>query len=225
MDERELGTLFRAAPGDPPPSTFTLEDVTAASARATARRRSTLIMTLSCVVVVLVGFGLFRWGPSTGTNTTSGSAQVITGGQPAQAPERLPNASTPSPLQGSDGTGEAGPRAEGTTGCDKVDRELAIALAGELPVTGASGPSPGRVCTTGSRSAGFQVTDGDRKGFLSVTLLPAGVAVPVEPGAMTAQELAASGATLVISSTPDPGGAPPFQTDLQRVAVALAARF
>ena len=147
MDENELGTLFQAAPGEPPPPTFGLADVTAASARAKVRGRS--VVALAMLLVVGLGiFGLTQLKLASFPETTSSS------GQPGSADARLPKASTPSPLQGSGGTGEDGPRAEGTPGCEKVDRELATALAGELPATGVTGrPSPGRACTTGARSA------------------------------------------------------------------------
>jgi len=171
------------------------------------------------LVVGLGIFGLTQLKPASFPETTSSS------GQPGSADARLPKASTPSPLQGSGGTGEDGPRAEGTPGCEKVDRELATALAGELPATGVTGPSPGRACTTGARSAGFQVTDGDRSGFVSATLVPSGIVFSLESGALTVQLKAASGGTLIVSSTPDPGSAPPRASDLHRIAVDLAGHF
>ncbi|MFD2417851.1 hypothetical protein [Amycolatopsis pigmentata] len=223
MDERELGTLFREAPGEPPPPTFDLTDVTTASARATARRRSALILAAGCVVLVLVGLGLTRFG-FTGT-TTSGAPQVTTGGPPAGRPAPPSDASTPSPLQGSGGTGEAGPRAEGTSGCEKVDRELATALAGELPVTGAVDASPDPACPAGARSAGFRISDGDRRGFLSVTLVPSGAVPPPAAGVASIRKETPSGATLVVSSAPDPGSAPPWENHLESIVRDLAPRF
>jgi hypothetical protein len=223
MDEKQLGALFRAAPGEPPPPTFGLADVTAKSARTTVRRRSALILAVGCAILFVVGFGLTRAGFP--TDTTPGPASVGTGGQPGDASGRLPYASTPSPLQGSGGTGEDGPRAEGTQGCDKVDRELATALAGELPATGVTGPSPGHVCTTGSRSAGFRVTDGDRTGFVSVALVPSGITFPSAASEVTVQEKAASGGTIVVSSAPDTGSSPPLQGELRGIALTLAGRF
>lgn len=224
MDERELGTLFRDAPGEPPAPTFDLTDVTTASTRATARRRSALILALGCVVLVLVGFGLARFG-FTGTTATSGAPQVTTGGPPAGRPVPPSGASTPSPLQGSGGTGEASPRAEGTSGCEKVDRELATALAGALPVTGAADASPGPACPAGARSAGFRISDGERRGFLWVTLVPAGAAPPPAAGVASVRKETPRGATLVVSSAPEPGSAPPLETRLTSIVLDLAPRF
>ncbi|GAB2978699.1 hypothetical protein LWP59_39440 [Amycolatopsis acidiphila] len=221
MDEKELETLFRAAPGEPPPPGFSLSDVTAASARAKERRRSALLLTAACLVAVLSAAGIA--GVSYFRSTETSTAQPVT------APERLPGTSpVPSPLQGSGGNGKDGPRAEGTSGCEKVDRELATALAGELPATGTTGPSPGRFCPTASRSAGFHVTDDDRNGVVSVTVFPAGVTarLPVlTDGTIAAEQLAASGGTVLVLSTPDLGSAPPSETDLPRIAAALAGRF
>ena len=210
MDEKELETLFRAAPGDPPPPGFTLTDVTKASARARARRRSAVIAAAACVVALLgaaatAGVTYFR-----GTETQTQSAQPA----PARPPGVL---SGPSPN---------GPRAESTSGCDKVDRELATALAGEIPATGLAGPSPGRVCTTDARSAGFHVTDGERSGFVSVTVFPSAFALnPFGDGTVLAEQQTASGGSLVVLSTPDAGSAAPLESRLPQLAAALASRF
>ncbi|GAA5163525.1 MULTISPECIES: hypothetical protein [Amycolatopsis] len=221
MDEKELRALFRAAPGEPPPPGFTLGDVTAASARATARRRSAVLLTVACLVVVLGAAGIA--GVSYFRSTTSGPAQ------PVAAPERPPQTfPVPSSLQGSGGNGKDGPRAEGTSGCEKVDRELATALAGELPATGVTGPSPGPLCPTATRSVGFHVTDGDRSGFVSVTLSPAGMAMrlpSLRDGSIPVEQRTASGGTLVVLSTPDPGSAPPLETRLPGIALALSSSF
>lgn len=222
MDEHELSDLFRVAPGDPPPPTFDLDDVIAASARARARRRTALITATACVVVALAAFGVSRL-PFTDTAVSSTSHLAL--GQRGDASGRLPNASTAPSLQGSGGTGEDGPRAESTSGCEKVDRELATALAGELPDTGVSGPEPGQVCPVGSRSAAFRVIDGDRRGVVSVALAPQGTTVTLDLGGATARETTSSGGAIIVSSTPDPGSAPPLPADLDRIARALATRF
>lgn len=221
MDEKELETLFRAAPGEPPPPGFSLNDVTAAAARASARRRSAVLLTAACLVAVLSAAGIA--GVSYFRSTETSTAQ------PALAPERPPETSPgPSALQGSGGNGEDGPRAEGASGCEKVDRELATALAGELPATGATAPLPGRFCPTVTRSAGFHVTDGDSSGVVSVTVFPAGVAVKLptfKDGTVPAGQLAGSGGTVLVLSTPDPGSAAPLEADLPRIAGALAPAF
>jgi hypothetical protein len=221
MDEKELASRFLAAPGEPPPPAFTLDDVTKASTRATARRRSGLMLAAACLVALLGAAGIA--GVTYFRSTESTSAQPDVG--PARPAQGFP---APSPLQGSGGIGEDGPRAEGTSGCEKVDRELATALAGELPATGVTGPSPGRVCPTHTRSAGFHVTDGNRSGAVSVTLVPAGVAFHL--GAMTdgtvlAEQLATSGGTVLVLSTPDAGSAVPLEGELPHIATALAQHF
>jgi hypothetical protein len=221
MDEHELETLFRAAPGEPPPPGFTLTDVTRASVRVSARRRSNLFVAAACLIAVL--------GAGTIAGLTHFRGTSPTTAQPAAAPTRPSQAfPAPSPLQGSGGTGEDGTRADSTPGCEKVDRELATALAGELPATGATGPSPGRLCPTAARSAGFRVTDGDRTGVVSVTLFPAGVPVQIPPmtdGTVLTNRPAAGGGTIAVLSTPDARSAPPFEGSLPAVATALGQRF
>ncbi|NKQ55928.1 hypothetical protein HFP15_23915 [Amycolatopsis sp. K13G38] len=219
MDEKELEGLFRTAPGDPPPPGFTLTDVTNASARATARRRTALLAACACVVVLLGAAGIVGVTYFRGTESQSA--------QPAGAPVRPPGAlSGPSPMQGSGGNGQDGPRAESTSGCDKVDRELATALAGELPATGVTGPAPGRVCTTNARSAGFQVSDGDRHGFVSVTVFPTPFAMkPFSDGTVLSTAETASGGSLVVLSSPDAGSAPPLESRLAQISTSLARHF
>jgi hypothetical protein len=221
MDEKELEALFRAAPGEPPPPGFTLGDVTKASARATARRRSGLMLAAACLVALLGAAGIA--GVTYFRSTESTTAQPEVG--LARPGEGFP---APPSLQGSGGIGEDGPRAEGTSGCEKVDRELATALAGELPATGVTGPSPGRVCPTQTRSAGFHVTDGNRRGAVSVTLVPAGVAFQLgalTDGTVLAEQLATSGGTVLVLSTPDTGSAVPLESELPHIAAALAQHF
>jgi hypothetical protein len=242
VDESELQTLFRSAPGDPPPPRFTAGDVTAASARATVRRRTALSAAAACVVLVLTGFGVatvLRGGGEQQNASAPGvhtNSELSAKGQPGAAPGRPPNAATPqqgfpstSPKQGGEGSGENGPRAESTSGCDKVDRELATALAGELPVTVLPQPSPGRVCTADSRAAGFEVRDGARSGLVSVTVLAPGVTMSFPPqpaGAVDLPQRSKSGGTVWVFSTPDTGTTEaPFASQLPRIAADLAARY
>ncbi|HVV09633.1 hypothetical protein [Amycolatopsis sp.] len=217
MDEKELEELFRAAPGEPPPPGFGLAEVTGASARAAARRRQLVLLVATCLVVLVgtagvVGLTYFR------SNGTSAA-------QPALAPARPPDIlTTPSASQGTGGNGEDGPRAESTSGCDKVDRELATALAGELPATGVTGPYPGRGCVAGARSAMFHVPGGS----ISAALIPHGVEYRLDqvPGQVVASQLAqVSSGTIVVVSVPDAGSTAPLSEQLTRIATGLAARF
>jgi hypothetical protein len=236
VDDRELETLFAAAPGDPPPATFDKSDVVAASKRAQARRRSAIAVTCSCLVVLLAGLGAFVAIAKLASTPVSGGfaaadapiyAQSGVNGQPGGIPIRPPTTGdnqgfpTQSPMQGGDETGKNGPRVESASGCDKVDRELATALAGELPGTEAPGATPGTVCPTGARSAGFPF-DG---GVVSVALVPPGTTpqLPAQPaGTVRAEAKAVSGGTVLLLSIPP---SPLTQADVERIAQALAARF
>ncbi|RZQ65264.1 hypothetical protein [Amycolatopsis suaedae] len=233
MDDRELETLFRTAPGDAPAPTFTLDDVTARSRRQTARRRSTIIA--ACGFVVVVGLGAGVLGLAGSTEQTASAPGMAQQEQPNGVPARPPEDRVPmemesvppqSPMQGGTGTGDNGPRADSTFGCDKVDRELATALAGELPATGSTEASPGRVCTTGARSAGFPVAGG----FVSATVFPPGTTVQLPPltnGALPVETFGASGRRILVLSEPAPGSSVPpvAERDAQRIADTLAARF
>ncbi|NIH77858.1 hypothetical protein [Amycolatopsis viridis] len=228
MDEHQLRELFRAAPGEPPPARFDVRDVREASARAAARRRTTIAVASLCVVFALLGAGIAGFVPPRSTQ----SDHVAGPEQPVNTPLRLPSASSlpgPSAMQGREGTaGENGPRAEGTSGCDKVDRELATALAGELPATGVTGPRPGDVCTPGSRSVSYGVAIDGRTGTVSATVLPPGASVQLPEltgGAVADERATAHGGTLIVLSTPAPGSAAPPATDVARIATALASRF
>ena len=241
MDDHELETMFAAAPGEAPPATFSASQVVAASKRAQARRRSAIALTCSCLVVVLGGFGVFAavsnlGGPAPTAATSAGDARISGQSgvpkQPLGTQERPPNTGDApgfppqSPMQGGDETGKDGPRAESASGCDKVDRELATALAGEFPVpVSVDSASPSHLCPTGSRSAGFPVAGG----FLSITLAPPGVAVQPAgqpPGTKISEQPAAGGGTIWLLSIPQAGSTvAPFANDIDRAARAVAARF
>lgn len=243
MDDEKLETLFSAAAGEPPPASFSIGDVRASSARAAARHRTVLTSAVASAVLLIAGFAVVGYlffaraqpridsasAPAPGKSAPQFSVE----GQPGPTPARPPNANTqtsptPNPEQGGEGSGETGPRAGSTSGCDQVDRDLATALAGEIPVTANAQPSPGRACSTSARSAGFPVVDGANAGTYSVALYPPGVPVPrsVPPqGAVLAERQTANGGTLVVLSAPQPGSAAPFPNDVQRVATALAAHF
>jgi hypothetical protein len=128
-------------------------------------------------------------------------------------------------MQGGTGNGEDGPRAESASGCDKVDGELATALAGELPVTvKTADATAGRVCTTQARAAGFRVPGGT----ISVLLLAHGVTfdqAAVPAGSARSEKTTAAGGTIELISTPDAGASPPLADKLSGLAESIATHF
>lgn len=234
MDENDLKALFRDAPGDAPSPSFDTADVVRASKRATARRRNGIAVACSALVLVLAGVGMF--GVLGGTELRMGSSaksdnEAASAGQPGAASARpldsgeSSNFSNPPPQQGGGGPEKTGQMtAEGTFGCDQVDRELATALAGELPVpVDVAKSTPGDICTTGARSAGFQVPGGT----VSAAVFPAGSSVPATPtGASSARRTTAKGSLVVVVSLGDGSGRPAFpESDVDRFAGVLAARY
>lgn len=209
MDERVLSELFRSVPGDPPPASFDEADVATASRRITVRRRAAA-GGVAAGVVLLVGGGLATGAVLGGSDGDSGGSQNVAesrpsadrgiearGEQPAETRERQPQAHElpdAEPKQG----GEDG--RDRTHGCEEVDRELATALAGELPV-GADEASPGRFCPEGTSSVSFRVEGS----ALTAVLAPPDVDVRAPAGsadADTAERTTSSGSTLLLVSEP-----------------------
>ncbi|MEU3272401.1 hypothetical protein ABZ639_16285 [Saccharomonospora sp. NPDC006951] len=242
MDEKELEELFLEAPGEPPPPGFTAADVATASRKATAKRR-TVVAGVAAAVVALGGVGTtigLLSGPAPSEQTTAaapqaesapsagrGNAENDQSGQPQSEAERHPSAQVvpqDSPKQGGEPGGKTDPRVGSTAGCDKVDRELANALAGELPVTASAAALPASACPSGTRGAALPF-DG---GTVDVVLVPEGGRSSFQwaEGTVTAQRRTAGGATVVVASVPAPGSqAPPFADRLDDIAAALAERF
>ncbi|MDT8910677.1 hypothetical protein [Amycolatopsis sp. PS_44_ISF1] len=230
MDERDIAKVFSGAPDDAPPATFTKEDVVRESQRQTRRRRTRITAGAGAFVLVAVGFGgygLFS-GPGGGerVNSAVGPAQPgVSAARPLGTGEAPSFPAQPS-QQGDSGVAKTGPRVEGASGCERVDWELATALAGELPGHFAAGQaSPGSVCTTATRAAGFPLPDG----MVSAAVFARGapVAVPEQPAdAVTVRQPTASGGTLVLVGVPGTTGHPaPYADRLGTMAAALAARF
>ncbi|SFA75898.1 hypothetical protein SAMN05216266_101260 [Amycolatopsis marina] len=238
MDDRELETLFREAPGDTPAPTFDAGDIAARSKRATARKQNMIVLACSFGVLVLAGLGtlgvLLNGNLGEDTASVAGAPDANSATkfgaqeQPGDAQGRLPNAGPPegfpdaSPKQGGDASGES------TPGCDQVDRELAIALAGELPVAVTSEAQPGRVCSPGWRSVAFQVNDGAASGTLSATVVPEGTAIELaeQPeGTVIVERTTPSNATLLVLSIPEQGPEAPFAGAVESIAAELAARY
>lgn len=233
MDDRELETMFADAVGEPPPAGFDASDVVSASKRAQARRRSTIVAACGCFVLLLAGLGAVSVFTTSkpGESVSALDTQSGAGGQPSMGPLRpsiggnTPGFPTQHPMQGGAGNGEDGPRAESASGCDKVDGELATALAGELPVTVKTADATvGRVCTTQARAAGFRVPGGT----ISVLLLAHGVTLDqaaVPTGSVRAEKATAAGGTIELISTPDAGVPPPLADQLAGLAGSLATHF
>jgi hypothetical protein len=238
MDEQELRSLFSAAPGEAPDPTFGQDDVVRESRRQTVRRRNRITTGVSAAALVVVGFGAYGVlsggtpESMTAANDSGVSAQSGPGsGQPGLDPARpqvggeSPNFTSQPPQQGGDGGGKTGHLAEGASGCEQVDGELAIALAGELPGhLAAAQASPGGACSTGSRSAGFPVPGGE----VAAAVYPKGIPAVFKSqpaGTVTARVSTASGGTLVLISVPGGGSAAPYAGQVERFAHDLAPRF
>ena len=229
MDERELGELFRSVPGEPPPPSFDESDVAHASHRITVRRRA--IAGGAAAAVVLLGgggvvAGSMLGGGDDGRMVVAGSDPSTTRGTEPRIAQPGDDTSRPHEGQpGMQGLPSAEPKQGGTAdgdrtpGCDQVDRELATALAGELPVT-ASAASPGRFCPEGTTSASFRV-DGSA---LTAVLVPEGTQLQLPdstPDGRLAEQRTASGSTLMLLNEPltrSGAGGPDVERLAERVA-------
>ncbi|WP_410637442.1 hypothetical protein [Amycolatopsis sp. lyj-346] len=237
MDEQELRSLFSAAPPDAPSPTFSRDDIVRESRRQTVRRRNRITTGVSAVALVVAGFGAY--GVLSGGTPKSmtaadnaapaqsgpGSAQPGDGSMRPEIGGESPNFPAQPPQQGGAGDGKTGQLAEGASGCEQVDGELAIALAGELPGhVAATRAVPGGACSTVSRSAGFPVPGGE----VAAAVYPKGIpeVFKSQPaGTVTARVGTASGGVLVLVSVPSPGAAAPYAGQVDRFAQDLAPRF
>jgi hypothetical protein len=198
MDEKKLAELLKDAVADTPPPTFTRNDVTRESERQRVRRRNGLLTGSAFGVAVLAGataLAVALWTGQGSPSETFDAESVASSGNGNAAPDELPDeggrADAPTergeqdfpprtPKQGGSSEGNGGPAGPTGTpsGCEQVDRELAAALAGELPAAAHSSPVDANVvCPAGSRSFAVPVTDGDRTGRLTVVLAPPGTTV------------------------------------------------
>ena len=229
MDEQELRSLFSAAPGDAPASTFSQDDVVRESRRQTVRLRNRITAGVSAAALVVVGFGAYGvlsgGTPESLTSADNGAMSSQSGpgsGQPGLSPARpevggeSPNFPAQPPQQGGDGDGKTGHLAEGASGCEQVDGELAIALAGELSVAPDQASPAGLACPSGSRSASFDVEGGR----VFAVVVPGRQALGTPPDAAKTSEITDDDATLYVVSE-----SPAFAGKVDGIAANLRGRF
>ena len=171
MDEQKLADLFRDAARDAPPPSFDAGDVRTASRRATLRRRNSIAAGTTLAVVLgfggaVAGMGLFDRENKATLSEGSGQQPDYTAESP-QTPQIAPapppaNKNFPGDVstQGDASTpGSIGPSADvsAVQGCAAVDRELAVALAGELSVSPDFAEVPTLSCSPQSRAAAFKI--------------------------------------------------------------------
>ncbi|GAA2815260.1 hypothetical protein [Saccharopolyspora taberi] len=220
MDERKLEELFRDAVQSVPPASFDEADVARGARRVTARRRTaaaggSVVAAAALFVGVGVGTGMFG-GQESQLASTPETPEVRT--------ENVPKTNGPIVM------GDPNSR----SGCGTPDSALAGALAAELPEAAgrpsvpASGP-----CPSGSKSAGFAVSEGPAAGNVSVILSPASAVAPEQAkptevrrpdGTEQVVRHAGSGDVLTVRSDPDGATAAPFGARLVAIADGLAPR-
>jgi len=246
MDEKKLAELLKDAVADTPPPTFTHSDVTRESERQRVRHRNGVLAGSAFGVAALAGataLGVALWiGPGSTQQTTSADSAAPSGNGNA-APYELPNeggnAAAPTerggeqdfpseaPKQGgaSEGNGGTAGPASTPSGCEQVDRELAAALAGELPVTAKVKIADARLassnCSDAVRGATFDLPNGR----ISVFLVPQNVAMSTDSGSSGVQvdaPTSTGGSVVVVSVPARPGGSVPYESDLNQFAQNIA---
>jgi hypothetical protein len=251
VDEEKLADLFKAAVADPPPASFTEHDIAAKSRQVTKQRRAALAGGGGLVVVILavgllLGTGVFghtsggstlAGGPAGGAQRSDGSfGNVVPGlasgnaGPNAISPTHFPGST---PKQGGGENGGVGSDAGGThAGCGPTDRQLAVALANELPSAGAPVATPAALaCIPGTRTATYHVhVGGSPNGYITALLVPVNAPTLFSDHAKgTSGDTgpARSGKwTVVVLSQPTGGAASgPVANQIAGIQKALAAKF
>jgi hypothetical protein len=246
MDEKKLAELLKDAVADTPPPTFTQADVTSESERQRVRRRNGLLAGSAFGVAVLAGataLSVALWtGQGSYPDSAAAGSAASTGNELA-APDELPDEGhgasvqtesqraegfpPESPKQGGASEGNGGPAGPTGTpcGCEQVDRELAAALAGELPAAAnikANQAVPVTLtCGAGDSGAAFNLPDGT----LSVLLRAPGASAfdEVLPGSALARTSTSDGREVVVVSQPvSEGGGIPYRSELSRFALDVA---
>jgi hypothetical protein len=248
MDEKKLAELLKDVVAETPPPTFTHADVTRESARQQQRRRNGLLAGSAFGVAVLAGataLSVALWSggptPSAVTSAEGGTYDSNETAAPYELPDEDAAAAEPTERggqenfppegskQGDPSDGNGGPAGSASTprGCEQVDRELAAALAGELPaaanVDAAEAKTAILPCPTEGRGARFELPEG---GQLTVLLLPQGsledVDMTAAGGAQASAPTSEGDQVLVVSEPEEPGGSIPYESDLSRFATTIA---
>jgi hypothetical protein len=246
MEESKLSELLRDAVADAPPPTFDQHDVARESERQRTRVRNGILTGSALGVALLAGataLSVALWTGSNSAEQSNAAASDSAGGNANTAPYELDdegraaaprtdggegggdtNSSPESRKQGRASDEEAGPAGPGSTpsGCEQADRELAAALAGELPAA-ALPDTPD--CEPGLTSVTFTLPDG----VITVMLLDQGTMLGAtdQTGQVTEQAEASTedGRTVVIYSGTSSPGTPPYSGELDDLARRVAARF
>jgi hypothetical protein len=253
MDERKLAELLHDVVADTPPPSFDENDIARASERQRVRRRNQVLTGSAFGVVLLASataLGVALWtGPQSAEQTNDSSAAAA-GGNTSAAPYELPqedsaqapkaesegvpdNSPSKTRKQGRPSSGDAGPAGPGSTpsGCEQADRELAAALAGELPaaanIAATSAQSVELVCPPGSIGAMFRVVDNGQSGSFSAVVVRADQTSPewtnLPKGSQQATATMADGRTVMVVSEPRMDGEiAPFGDEVQQVANEIA---
>jgi len=256
VDEKKLREVFGDAVPEPPPPTFSIGAVRAESGRQRTRHRNALLGGSALGIAVLtgaavLGVALWKGTDSNDASTAAGAPMLDTSsGNAATGRSDVPNEDQPpraasggteqdksfpteSPKQGGTSTGNAGPQGPGSTliGCGQADRELAAALAGELPAAASPKLQNANVtCPQGSHSFAVEVTDGDRTGTVTVVLVPPGTNVdyPVTgspQGAVVGAGQVKDGRKVFVITEPAEGATvAPLDTQVQDIADRSAVK-
>lgn len=256
-DGDKLGDLFSDAVAGAPEATFDADDIAAASARATARRQRVVagVSTLGVVIIaagVVTSVGLLGQTGDGGTNTaaeraTSAGPRNVPQVRPSEAGPTAPRSagplvgtgtgSAPQPLpddpskQGDGDPGRPGLRAGAPRpGCVQADRELATALAGELPAALREPARRAQVpCPNGARGVALTVRQGPRVGTVSVVLAPERLPTTQQsgtPGAVLSRPVSLrDGNDLLVVSKPDgTTGDGPLRSEVDKIARSVAGK-
>src|SRR5882757_2554044 len=254
MDEKRLSELLKDAVSDAPPSTFDQSDVTSESERLRIRHRNGVVAGSAFGVALLAGAAALGVALSTGPGSVESATAAGDGtsfGNGNAAPNEVPDGDVriapqteggdqedfppETPKRGGSSDGNAGPAGPGGTpsGCEQADRELAAALAGELPAAAqlrTEDAFPVSLsCPADSLGAAFRVVDDGVPGIVSVVVLgPESGAPdwPLAPDTVRAEAQGPMGGTvLVVSEATDSNQPAPYGNELWTVAQELSEAY